>query len=128
MYLYLYDSFLNSSKHTKMLARVEMRLTDLGIGGKIARLSPLKNIRELIKDEVKNGVKTVVAVGNDKTVIQIVNDIAEHAVTLGIIPVGKNNKIAAALGISGTDEACPILSARKLEKIDLGKANNTYFL
>lgn len=128
MYLYLYDSFLNTPKYRRVLARIEMRLTDLGIGGKISRLSPLKNIKELIKDEIKNGVNTVVAVGGDKTVIQIVNDIAEHDVTMGIIPVGGENKIAKALGVPPAEEACPILAARKLEKLDLGSVNKSYFL
>ena len=58
MYLYLYDSFLNNPKFGNKLAKIETRLTDLGIGGKISRLSPLKNLEELVSDEIKNGVKS----------------------------------------------------------------------
>lgn len=128
MYLYIYDSFLNDKKHSTLLAKIETRLTDLGIGGKIFRLSPLRNMAELLSDEVKNGAKTVVVVGNDKTFAQIINFAAQFDVTLGLIPVGPNNKIAKTLGISSPHEACDILSARKIERVDLGKANNTYFL
>lgn len=128
MYLYLYDNFLNDNKYIKTLARIETRLTDLGIGGKISRLSPLKDIQELIKDEVRSGVKTVVAVGNDKTVIQIVNEIIDYNITLGIIPIGPENYIAEVLGVASGEGACDILSARKVERIDLGKVNGVYFL
>jgi diacylglycerol kinase family enzyme len=128
MYLYLYDSFLNQKRYGSLLAKIETRLTDLGIGGKIFRLSPLRNIEELLHDEVKNGVKAVVAVGNDKTFTQIINVAAKLDVTLGIIPVGPENKIAQTLGINSSENACNILASRIVEKVDLGKANDTFFL
>ena len=128
MYLYLYDSFLNHKKYSNTLARLETRLTDLGIGGKIFRLSPLRDIDQLLNDEAKNGIKTVIVVGNDKTFCDIVNIAAKLDVTLGLVPVGPDNKIARALGISSSDEACNVIAARITERIDLGKANGVYFL
>ena len=128
MYLYLYDSFLNNKKYSGLLAKIETRLTDLGIGGKIFRLSPLRNINELLTDEVRNGIKTVVVVGNDKSFTEVINFAAKLDVTLGIIPVGPNNRIAQALGVTSPEQATEILSARKVERVDLGKANGTYFL
>ena len=128
MYLYLYDSFLNNKKYGNLIAKIETRLTDLGVGGKIFRLSPLRNTTELLNDEVKNGVKTVVVVGNDKSFTEIINVAAKLDVTLGIIPVGSGNSIAKMLGVNSPDEACNIIAARIIEKMDLGKANGVYFL
>lgn len=128
MYLYLYDSFLNNKKYNRLIAKIETRLTDLGIGGKIFRLSPLRNITELLNDEVRNGIKTVVVVGNDKTFSQIVNLAAQLNITIGLIPIGPENKIAQILGIPAPEIACDVLAARITEKIDLGKINDTYFL
>ncbi len=128
MYLYLYDSFLNNKKYSNLLARVETRLTDLGVGGKIYRLSPLRNVQELMADEIRNGTKTVVVVGNDKTLNQVVNIAAQYNIVVGLIPVGPDNNIARILGIPEGEAACTVLSARIIEKIDLGKINNTYFL
>ena len=128
MYLYLYDSFLNNKKFSNTLARIETRLTDLGIGGKICRISPLRNIKELILDEIRNGVKTVVVVGDDKTLNQIVNVVAKYDITVGLIPIGPDNRIAQTLGIPEGQKACDVLAARIIEKIDLGKINETYFL
>lgn len=128
MYLYLYDQFLNSKRYGSLLPRIETRLTDLSIGGKIFRLSPLRNVNEIVVDEIRNGVKTVIAVGNDKTVATVVNALAKSDVTFGIIPIGSENEIAASLGITSATEACNILASRVIEKIDLGKVNETYFI
>lgn len=128
MYLYLYDSFLNNKKYSGLLAKIETRLTDLGIGGKIFRLSPLRNMNELLTDEVRGGIKTIVVVGNDKTFSQVINVAAQLNTIVGFIPVGTKNKISQILGIPDQEDACNVLAARIIEKIDLGKVNNTYFL
>jgi len=128
MHLYLYDSFLNDKKYTNLLARIETRLTDLGIGGKIYRLSPLRNLAELLADETRGGAQTVVVVGNDKTFSQVINVAAKYDVTMGLIPVGGENKIAQTLGLGNPFDACNTVAARIIEKVDLGKVNDTYFL
>lgn len=129
MNIFIYDSFLNQKKYDRLLARLETRITDLGLNGKINRLSLMRNINDAVKNELKRGAKTIIAVGNNKTVNQIVNALIGSAVPLGIIPIGEeNNDIAEALGIESVDQACDILSARLLARLDLGLANQTYFL
>ncbi|OGY89999.1 MAG: hypothetical protein A2927_01400 [Candidatus Komeilibacteria bacterium RIFCSPLOWO2_01_FULL_45_10] len=127
MYLYIYDTFLNHKKYFNVLSRLENRLADLEIKGKISRLNILKNMKEVIEDGVKQGVETVVAVGNDLTFSKIVNIIAEMNVTLGIIPIGKS-KIAEILGIPEGEAAGDVLAQRLIKKIDLGKINHQYFI
>lgn len=128
MHIYIYDSFVNQKKYEKTLAAIETRITDLGLNGKIIRLGMMKNIYDLVKTELKRGAKTVVAVGNDSTVNQVINSLAESDVPLGIIPIDGNNKIAAALGIEPDVLACDNLSARRIIRLDLGKANNNFFI
>lgn len=128
MYLYLYDSFLNHKKYGTTIARIETKLTDMGIGGKIIRLSPLRNLKELIAEEIGSGVKTVVVVGNDKTINEVVNAVTGQDVVLGIIPIGPDNTIATAMGIPTNEEACMTLAARIIINLDVGKINNAYFL
>ncbi len=128
MYLYIYDSFLNHKRYANLLAKIETRVTDLGIGGKIFRLSPLRNVAELLRDETKGGVKTIIVVGNDKTFSHIINFAAAYDVTVGVIPIGPDNTIAQMLGVSSPEEAYGVIAARKIERVDLGKANDTYFL
>lgn len=128
MYFYLVDNFLNDKRCEKIFTKIENRIIDLGINGRITKLSLLKSAAELVKEEVKRGAKTIVAVGNDKIVSQIINVIAEQDLTFGIIPVGENNQIAELLGIPYNEAACDILSARRIEHLDLGKVNQNYFL
>lgn len=134
MHVYIYDSFLNHKKYEGILARVETRLTDLGLNGKINRMGVMKNVKVSVENELKRGAKTIIAVGNNTTVNQVVNAMAGvgqtgRTVPLGIIPIGnKNNFIAESLGIFPEEKACDILSARRIEKIDLGQANNSFFI
>lgn len=128
MYYYIYDSFLNNKKYESILIKVEARLTDLGINGKIEKLTILKSLKEMVEDSIKKGAETIVAVGDDSTLAKIITLVADQKVTLGFIPIGENNNLAAILGIPGGEAACDILSKRVVEKIDLGKANNQYFL
>jgi diacylglycerol kinase family enzyme len=128
MYLYVYDSFLNDKKYSSLLIKIEQRITDLGIKGRVAKLSILKNMKELISDAVKEGVETVVVVGDNQTFSRVINVIANLDVTLGIIPVDNNNNIAEVLGVPPKVLACEILASRIIKKIDLGKINNHYFI
>jgi len=127
--IFIYDSFLNQKKYDRLLAQIETRITDLGLNGKISRLSLMRNIPEMVAGELKRGAKTIVAVGDNKTVSQTINSLVGSPVPLGIIPVGQdNNDIAQGLGIDSVATACNVLSARLLARLDLGLANKTYFL
>lgn len=128
MYLYIYDSFLNDKKYSDLLISIEKRVTDLGIKGKVARLSVLKNMKELITDGVKDGVQTVVAIGNNQTFAKVINIVADLDVTLGLIPVDNKSTLAKILGIPPGVLACEVLASRIVKKIDLGKINNSYFI
>lgn len=136
MHVYIYDDYLNKSKYNKAVNRMEIRLTDLGLNGKIIRLSGIKNIKGTVQNEIRLGAKTIVAVGNNQTVNKIIGAIIEADIygdfqkntLLGIIPIGSDNSIAASFGIRNEEEACNILLARRIEKIDLGLAGDYYFL
>ncbi len=135
MFYYFYDTFLNHKKYEKILAKIEAKTIDLGIGGKKRRLNILENMAELVKEVIEKGAETIVAVGNDKTFTQMVNIVAGlsassnlgRKVTLGYIPLAGSNKIAKSLGIPSGELACDALSNRLVEIIDLGKVNHSYF-
>lgn len=136
MNIYIYDDYLNKGKYSRILNRVEIRLTDLGLNGKIIRLGAIKNIRDVIQNEIKNGAKTIIAVGNNQTVNKIIGSIIDNElygffqknILFSIIPIGEDNSIAESLGIKKEEEACNILLARRVKKIDIGIVNNYYFL
>jgi diacylglycerol kinase family enzyme len=77
------------------------------------------------------GAKTIVAVGGDQTVSKVLNPMIAYNLTspnntsLAIIPVEKeNNIIADSLGIPSEIAACDVLSARRIEKLDVGQAKS----
>lgn len=129
MYCYLYDDFIQGNKRfEKELSQIENRLTDLGIAGKISRLALFRNAEEMIRDEIDKGVTTVVVLGNDDTVKKIINVITDSGVVFGIIPIGHKNTLARFMGIPPGVAACDVLSARRVEMIDVGLINGRKFI
>lgn len=128
MYYYLFDSSLADKRYAAVVNRIEFRIIELGINGRMDRLSVLKNMRELIDTAVKRGAETIVIIGDDAAIAKAVSIVAQYKVTLGIIPVGERLHIAQALGIPEGEAACDVLSKRVVRTIDLGKANDQYFL
>ncbi len=128
MYFYLYDAFLRDKQYERVLARIEGRVLELGIQGKSAKLTILKSMREITEDALRRGADTIVVVGDDQTMNRVVGLLATSNVTLGMIPLGKETRLAEFLGIPHGVKACDVLSARITEQIDVGKANDTYFL
>jgi diacylglycerol kinase family enzyme len=128
MYFYVYAPFAQDHRFEKEMLKIENRLTDLGILGTIARLGLFKRADELIRDEVRRGAHTVVAVGNDETIEQILDVAADEHVAFGIIPLGGKNHIAKLLGIPDGVAACDVLSARIIETIDVGVLNGKRFI
>lgn len=129
MYVYVYDGFVTDKKHEKLLSRVETRLTDLGISGRIERLTMFKNIGEIVADAALHGCETIVAVGDDGTVGRLIDVVGMHDMAFGVIPIGEGpHTIASLLGVDEGVEACNILSRRVLHTVDLGRVNDHFFL
>ena len=139
MNVYIYDDFLNKNRYSRTIGKIEIRLTDLGLNGKIIRLGAIKNSRDIIQNEIKNGARNITAVGNNQTVNKVINaivnndfyDFLKEEIIFSIIPVGSdNNSIAQSLGIKDGEGACNTILARRVETISLGEINNgnQYFI
>lgn len=129
MYVYVYDGFVTDKRHENLLSRVETRLTDLGISGRIERLTMFKDIGEIVADAAAQGCETIVAVGDDGTVGRLIDVVGTHEMAFGVIPIGDGpHTIASLLGVDEGVEACNILSRRVLHTVDLGRINDHFFL
>lgn len=130
VYCYIYDSFLSAPKYRKLLERIEVRIGNFGIQGKIRRLNVLHHQKEAIEEAIRRGAKTIVLVGDDRGITQAVDTLAKHDVVTGIIPMGeeRSNRIARALGVPPGELACEVLSRRTIARLDLGKVDSRYFL
>lgn len=127
MYFYFYDKLTQNKKYEPLLVKVETRLIDLGLNGRVEKLSIFKNAREIIRDAVKKGAKTIVAVGDDNTFTTVVNMVATHGVMLGFIPI-EPGVFSRLLGIPAGEAACDVLSKRLYQTIDLGCIQDFYFM
>ena len=78
------------------------------------------------------GFELLVAAGGDGTINEVVNGIAplEKRPMLAIIPAGTTNDYARALRIPREDplEAAKVILKGKAAKMDVGQANDTYFI
>jgi len=128
VYFYIYDEFVQNKRFEKELLQIENRLTDLGIAGKVARLALFRDVEEMVRDELRRGVTSVIVVGNDTTVRRVLDVLVEHRVTLGMIPLGEPGVIANVFGLPVGLPACDVLSARILETVDAGMINGKRFL
>lgn len=80
------------------------------------------------KQAADEGIECVVACGGDGTVQQVVNGIVGSDCCLGIVPGGRCNDFATALGVpSDSHAAASRLLAGVARKVDLGRAGGRYF-
>lgn len=129
MYLYVYDEGLQDRRFERDIAQIETRLTDLGIAGSIIRLAFFRDYLKTIRNEISKGdISTVVAVGNDETFAKVLEAVGDSKVVIGYLPVSGKNAMAALLGIQSGIDACPLLSARLVQNLDLGEVNGHRFL
>lgn len=128
MYFYLYDTVTRDRKFAREIARIEQRLQTLGIGGRSEKLTVLKSMKDAVDGALKRGVDSVIVIGNDGSFSKVIAHAADRDILLGYIPVGSGSRLASLLGIPGGANACDILSGRIVERLDVGKANATFFL
>lgn len=79
----------------------------------------------------RQGHEIIVAAGGDGTINEVVNGIAGHDVTLGVLPVGTMNVFAAELGMPGANQLAKcwsVIEAGRTRLIDLPRANDQYFV
>lgn len=137
MHIYVYDTFVSDKKYINQISRVETRITDMGLNGKIVRMGLISSVSSAIENEIKKGANTIIIVGDDQLLSQAINAMAHLQaresvggnVPLGFIPIGKKNLLTADfLGVGNAEQACDVLSQRRIKTLDLGQANNDYFL
>ncbi|QDH21929.1 diacylglycerol kinase [Saccharibacillus brassicae] len=82
-------------------------------------------------DAAQRGYDIVIAAGGDGTIYEVVNGLAdqEHRPGLGVFPLGTTNDLSRALGISRQwEDYCDLVLRGESRPIDLGRANDRYFI
>lgn len=82
----------------------------------------------LATDALRDGACRIAACGGDGTIHEVAGALAGSDAALGILPCGRGNDFARALGIPRQlDAAAAILMDGSPRRIDLGQANGRYF-
>ena len=128
MNIFLYDEY--TDKYKRKIKKTEEELNKLNLQGKIIYLKNVKNLKEVLLEEINNGAKTIISVGNNLTINNVVNVLANISrnIPIALIPIGPNNSIAESMGVFNEKDACFILSSRRIENIMLAQANEKYFI
>lgn len=134
MYFYIIDNFIKEKRYARIYHRMTMQLNDLGIFDDKIQVTKVRPIEDIVRDVLSSrNIEQIIAVGNDSTASKVINAICKHpnqenTPAFGIIPF-ETSDIADCLGFStNVEDACSMISRRKIDKIDIGKANKDYFL
>ena len=97
--------------------------------GPIARVRRPRSIRQAVDALLDRGVKRLIVGGGDGTLSTVAARIAGTEIVLGVIPMGTANDFARTLGIpSQPVDAARIIAEGNIKQVDLGRANDAYFL
>lgn len=128
MYYYIINPAAGKGAINKLQDKLRASLTSLGIAGEFVKTTGPGDATKLAAGAVAKGTKTIIAVGGDETVNEVINGVTKDSVAVGIIPIGNDNFLAHHLGIHSWQQACIVLAARRVTNFGLIAAGQKYFL
>jgi len=128
MYYYIVNPAAGRGYNKALQDKIRLKLDELGIRGEWAKTTGPGEATNMAAAAVASGHTTIVAVGGDDTVNEVINGLGDSAVAIGIIPTGDVNRLAGQLGIDGWQQGCEVLAARRLTSYGLIAAGQKYFL
>jgi diacylglycerol kinase family enzyme len=121
VYYYIIDpQNLSQRQFERVQNQLYSSLSDYRINGETVRATALRPISHLVESAISKGTKTIVAVGNDDSLHDVINATEGSDITLGFIPL-EQTKMGYILGIKSIDHAAKIIAARRTTLLDLGR-------
>ena len=112
----------------KALPAVQESLAALGLEHHVERTTSLEHARELGRAAASAG-ETAVALGGDGLIGAVAGALRETGGVLGVLPGGRGNDFARALGIPLEPRAaCDVLAGGVTKELDLGEADGRTFI
>lgn len=122
---------------------IEAFLRERGLAARITRTEAPGHAADLAAEAAAAGASTLVAVGGDGTVHEVVNGLLggdvgrspalgqprERLPELAVVPAGTGNDFARTLGIPrAADRALPVLADGRSRRVDVGRVGRRYFV
>ncbi|MBT2763389.1 MULTISPECIES: diacylglycerol kinase [unclassified Paenibacillus] len=127
----IYNPTSGREEMKRRLADILNRLDSAGIETSCHATTGEGDATREAADAVERGYDLVIAAGGDGTLNEVINGMAgrDNLPPLGIFPMGTTNDFARALGISKNwEEYCDLVIRGETRPIDVGKANDRYFI
>ncbi|GIO98296.1 diacylglycerol kinase [Paenibacillus lautus] len=127
----IYNPTSGREEMKRRLADILNRLDSAGIETSCHATTGEGDATREAADAVERGYDLVIAAGGDGTLNEVINGMAgrDNLPPLGIFPLGTTNDFARALGISKNwEEYCDLVIRGETRPIDVGKANERYFI
>jgi diacylglycerol kinase (ATP) len=121
---------LNPAARGARMQRLRKQAEHLARGTIVCATTRAGEAETLARHAVTEGYKRIVAAGGDGTINEIVNGIAGHNVTLGLLPLGTMNVFATELGLPVNDlsDCWKIIERNRTHRVDLPRANRKHFV
>ncbi len=127
----IYNSGAGQSKFQYFLDSIIEKFMQSDIEVTVFRAGENTNLYEFLKDIDKDDVYAIVVAGGDGTINRVVNIMMQNNIktTLGIIPAGTSNDFARHIKMPNNFSECiSKILAGNIQKVDVGKANDKYFI
>lgn len=128
MYYYIVNPAAGKGAINQIQPRLRNQLKELGIDGEFAKTTGPGDATKMTEAAIAKGSKTLVAVGGDGTVNEVVNGVSRDNIAVGIIPIGQHNNLARRLGYNRWQDAPTILAQRRITSLSLIAAGQQFFL
>jgi diacylglycerol kinase family enzyme len=128
MYFYIIDpQRLNQKTFERVQNQLYSCLSENRISGEISRITTLRSMAQLVDTALSRGAKTLVTIGTDETLQDMINAVKGRDITLGYIPI-EETEMSKILGLTGIETAAKAIASRRIEMLDLGTVNHNWFL
>lgn len=127
---FIYNPFSGEAVITKNLDTIIGKYQVKGYTIVPFRISTEQNLEDAFLD-IDSSYHHILGAGGDGTINQIINIMKKKNldIPLAILPVGTANDFAKYIGMpADIGSACDKILAGKIQEIDLGKANDKYFI
>lgn len=127
----IYNPSSGREEIKKRLADILQRLEQGGIETSCHATTGENDAKLAAMEAIERKFDMIIAAGGDGTLNEVINGMANQSYRppLGIIPAGTTNDFARALGIPRQWEAaCDIIIGQHVQAIDIGQANEQYFI
>lgn len=127
----IYNSGAGQSKFRYFLDTIIEKFMQNGIEVSVFRAGKKTNLYEYLKNVDNEDCYAIVVAGGDGTINRVVNVMMQNNIKtpLGIIPAGTSNDFAKHIKMPANFSECiDRILAGNIQKVDVGLANNKYFI